>query len=246
MKRSFSLAVLLAALLLTWPAAAADKKAAKKSDPAAKATSPQDYQALADAHTVAGKLLAVGGSDKSLSLRVEYPVLQPSPNAGKGHGKGLRHLLREQREIMRTRNPLVRAAKLQQLEAQILNQEARALNGAFKVAREHKDFDLDSTADVVVRYLEPPAQYDDKGYPKKYTAAELKEMKGKNPDLPGYQADFDKLVPGQTVRVTLARPKDDKAKDKDATADDKKPQVSMIVIVTDAPLSDAPAKGKKK
>jgi hypothetical protein len=245
MRRSVGPVGLLAALVLAWPAAAADKKD-KKNDPAAKATTPQDYQALADAHTVTGKLTSVGGSDKSIGLRVEYQVLQPNPHANKGSTRNVQHLLHEQQEILRTRNPLVRAARLQQLEARILNQEAKAVNSALKVAREHKEFDLDSTDKVTVRYLEPPAQYDDKGFPKKYTAAELKELKGNNSDLPGYAAEFDKLLPGQTVRVTLARPKADKEKNKDAAAGDSKPQVSMIVIVAEAPTSDPPAKGKKK
>src|SRR5262249_33902089 len=126
---------------------------------------------------------------------------------------------------------------MQQLEAQILTQELRSV----KVVTEHKEFDLASTANVVVRLLELPVQYDDKGYLKKYTAAELKELKGKNPDLPGYAADFSRLQTGQTVQVTLVR-----AKGKDEP-DDKKPQVSTIVIVAEAPQIDrATPKEKKK
>jgi hypothetical protein len=241
MKRRFGPAGLLTVLLVALPAFAADKK----KDAGAKDTNPADYQALADAHTVTGKLLSVGGSDKSLSLRVDYQLLQPNPNAAKGQAHGMQHLLREQQQIMRTRNPWVRAQKLQQFENDVIRQQGRAVNQAFKVVSEHKDFDLESTAEVAVRYLEPPEQYDDKGNLKKYTAAELKELKGKNPDLPGYAADFDKLAPGQTVRVTLAKPKADKDKPKDKDApDDKKPLVSMVVIVADAPAADPP-KGKK-
>jgi len=132
---------------------------------------------------------------------------------------------------------------MQQLEADILFQQTRAINRSFKIVNEHKEFDLTSRDKVIVRLLELPAEYDDKGNLKKYSAAELKELKGKNPDLPGYTADFSKLQVGQTVRVTLAKPKP--AKDKEAT-DDKKPQVSMIVIVAEAPQTDSPkTKGKK-
>jgi hypothetical protein len=242
MTRRFGPAGLLTVLLVAIPAFAADKK----TDSAAKEPSAADYQALADAHTVTGKLLSVGGSDKSLNLRVDYQVLQPNPNGAKGQANGMQHLLREQQQILRTRNPWVRAQKLQQFEIDVIRQQGRAVNQAFKVVSEHKDFDLQSTPEVAVRYLEPPAQYDDKGNLKKYTAAKLKEMKGKNPDLPGYAADFDKLAPGQTVRVSLAKPKADKDKPKDKDApDDKKPLVSMVVIVADAPQADAPAKEKK-
>jgi hypothetical protein len=241
MPRSGFIAMSVALVLLT-PTFAADKK---KGDPTARPTTAQDYQALTDAHVATGKLVSVGGSDKSLSLRIEYPVLQQNPHTARGTARSAQHILNEQQEILRMRNPLQRAARLQQLEAQVLNLETKALNSV-KVTREHKDFDLESTVEVKVRYQDPPAQYDDKGNIKKYTAAELKEMKGPNANLPGYTADFDKLTPGQTVKVTLAKPKADKEKDKDAAANDKKPQVSMVVIVAEAPLSDpAPPKGKK-
>jgi hypothetical protein len=242
MKRGF-VGVGLLALLLVWPAVAADKKNAPA--PAKDATA-NDYQALADAHTAVGKLVSVGGSDKSLNFRIEYQVLELNPNAPKGSTNNLLHLLHEQQQLMRTHNPLLRAVKLQQYEVQVLAQQTKAINKAFKVTKEQKDFDLASTPNVAVRYLEMPQEYDEKGNLKKYTAAELKELKGKNPDLPGYEADFDKLTPGQTVKVTLAKPKPAKDKEKDAAADDKKPQVSMIVILADAPQTDAPAKGKKK
>ncbi len=232
---------LLTIALFALPAPAADKK----KDPGAQTTTDADYQALLDAKTVTGKLLSVGGTDKSLSLRVDYQILEPKPNAGKGQGKAMQHLLHEQQAIMRTRNPWVRAQKLQQFETDVIRQQSRAVNSAFKVVGEHKDFDLDSSPTVVVRQAELPAQYDDKGNLKKYTAAELKELKGKNPDLPGYTAEFDNLTVGQTVRVTLAKPKADKDKPKDKDApEDKRPVVSMIVIVADAPQADAP-KGKK-
>jgi hypothetical protein len=242
MKRRFISAGLLTALLLAAPALAADKK----KDTAVQNANPGDYQALADAHTVTGKLLSVNPTDKTLSLRVDYPVLEPNPKGAKDNNKRVQHLLREQQAIMRTRNPLVRALKLQQFEVDVLNQQTQAVNKAFKVVNEHKEFDLTTTAKVVVRFLEPPVVYDDKGNLKKYTAAELKELKGKNPDLPGYTADFSNLQTGQTVRVTLVMPKPAKDKDKDAP-DDKKPQVSMIVIVADAPMTDStPTKGKDK
>ena len=242
MKLHFGPAGLLTALLLACPAVAADKK----PDPAAKDATPRDYLALADAHTVSGKLLSVGSSDKSLSLRVDYQVAQLNPNGVKSADAGLQRVLREQQHACQTRNPLRRAQQLQRLQADILKLQAQGLKNAFKVVNEHKEFDLESAPEVVVRRLELPAEYDDKGNLKKYTAAELKELKGKNPDLPGYTATFDELRAGQTVRVTLAKPKadKDKPKDKDA-ADDKKPQVSMIVIVADAPADTPAPKGKK-
>jgi hypothetical protein len=234
---------LLAALILTWPLFAADKK---NTPPPKDTAGANDYQALADAHSAIGKLVSVGGTDKTLGLRIDYQMLQPNPNAGKSNNNSVQHLLQKQQQVLRTRNPFQRAVRMQQLEVQLLKEQTQAVNNAFKVVRDHKEFDLATTPEVAVRYLEPPVLYDDKGNLKKYTAAELKEMKGKNPDLPGYTAEFDKLQAGQTVRVTLAKPKANKEKDKEAAADDTKPQVSMVVVIAEAPLTDTPApKGKK-
>jgi hypothetical protein len=240
MKRCTGPTALLAVLVLSCPGIAADKK----NDPAAKGANAKDYQALADAHTVTGKVNSVGGSDKSLSLRVDYQVVQPNPAAARNNNAALQRILRDEEQILRTRNPLRRFQEMERLQAEIVKLQAQGLKNAYKVVNQHKDFDLESGPDVVVRRLEPPVEYDDKGNAKKRTAAELKELKGKNPDLPGYNATFDDLRIGQVVRVTLARPKadKDKPKDKDA-ADDKKPQVSMIVILTDPPAPKP--KGKK-
>ena len=41
------------------------------------------------------------------------------------------------------------------------------------------------------------------GAVRKYTAVELKELKGPNPDLPGYQGEFGELKAGQLVRGPL-------------------------------------------
>jgi hypothetical protein len=245
-------AALLAVLALVLPALAADKKGDKKDEASANDATAKGYQALAEAHTATGKLISVGASDKSLGLRVQYSILEPNPNAKVGNNN-LAHLYHQQQSIMNAHNPLQRALRLQQLEAEIARQQAQTVNSAYKVIAEHKDFDLQSTPEVVVRYLELPKEYDDKGYPKKYTAAELKEMKGDNPDLPGYKADFDKLRPGQTVRVTLTKPKADPPKDKDKekpkgkdVAEDKKPQVARIIILVDAPEESKPAAKPKK
>ena len=90
-------------------------------------------------------------------------------------------------------------------------------------------------------------QFDDKGNPKQYTKDELKALKGKDSDLPGYESTLDTLKIGDTVKVTLAAPKTDK-KDADKDADpktDAKPSnaVTRIVIISE-PTGDN-VKGKK-
>jgi hypothetical protein len=58
--------------------------------------------------------------------------------------------------------------------------------------------------DVVVRRYRLPTR-DESGQPKKYTAEELKELKGDDPKLIGYNASYSDLQVGQTCRVTLCR-----------------------------------------
>jgi hypothetical protein len=86
----------------------------------------------------------------------------------------------------------------------------------------HIDYQLEPTADMVVRLLNPPLQYDDKGSPKKYTAAELKEMKGDNPKLVGYNGAVTDLKTGLQVKVYVVKdppPTKEDAKKDEAKAD---------------------------
>jgi hypothetical protein len=76
--------------------------------------------------------------------------------------------------------------------------------------------------DVKIRTKNPPVAYDDKGNKKKYTAKELKELKGDS-KLPGYTAEFNDLKQNQVVEVSLVRKKSDKG---------KQPLANVIMIVT--------------
>jgi hypothetical protein len=77
--------------------------------------------------------------------------------------------------------------------------------------------------DVKVRTKNPPVAYDDKGNKKKYTAKELKELKGDS-KLPGYSAEFNDLKQNQVVEVSLVRKKSDKGS--------KQPLASVVLIIS--------------
>jgi hypothetical protein len=66
-----------------------------------------------------------------------------------------------------------------------------------------QDFEFDVDDDVAIRRQQPLPAYDDKGQPRKYTTAELKELKGPDASVPGYPADFTDLKPGRTVTLYL-------------------------------------------
>lgn len=67
--------------------------------------------------------------------------------------------------------------------------------------------DFQAAPDYKVRVLELPVEFDDKGKPRKRTQAELKELKGKDRNLPGYEAKKEELNTGALVKITLVRPK---------------------------------------
>ncbi len=113
----------------------------------------------------------------------------------------------------------------------------------FHVKQITKDIELQTTDDFKVRMLQPPVDFDDKGKPKKYTSKELQDLKGPDPKLPGFMADFDSLKPNQLVKVYLAKRKDapaplvskPKVKNKDdlenLPEDKSMPEATMVVIL---------------
>jgi hypothetical protein len=75
------------------------------------------------------------------------------------------------------------------------------------------DYEFNVLADVKVRLLHPPLEFDDKGRPKKLDSEESKKRKGDTPAeqrLPGIKSDFNVLKPGDVVQVTFSRPKNPK------------------------------------
>jgi hypothetical protein len=145
----------------------------------------------------------------------------------------------------------------------LFNQAAANVAANTKLASGYKEFNMETVDDPVVRRLNPPFEYDDKGNVKKYTKEELDKLKGKDKNLVGYEAKVEDLQAGQIVRVYFAKPKAKPKEDKDAPKEapkvddkDKKaddmppdpPQVRLILILADADPSaaDNPQPKKKK
>ena len=114
----------------------------------------------------------------------------------------------------------------------------------FRIGQVLRDVELQPSDDMKVRILQPPADFDEKGRPKRYTAKELKEMKGDDPKLPGYTADFDSLKADQIVKVYLGTRKEakgaakPKARKKGKEAEENaeaghKPEITMVVIIAE-------------
>jgi hypothetical protein len=235
-------------LLFAVPVLAADKKDAS--------TTQQDYNQLATLNEITGKLASFDSTAKTITIEVDYQVLEPNPKANNVAGNvHLAHLLQQQQHAMHIKNPIQRAMHMQRIMQEAAVTQARMEANAFKIVNEHKDFDIQGGDNAKVRLQDLPTRLDEKGNPKPYTADEKKDLKGTDSKLPGYNAEWTDLKVGQIVKVTLSKhhddPKDkdakdnndnkDKAKPKDAP----KPEASVILIVKDvADNADGGKKGK--
>jgi hypothetical protein len=226
---------------------------------------------------IAGQVVSLPDSDRMMTVAVTYPQVVPNPKfkGAPNVQRQYNHVLQLQAQLNnpKNRNRAHTMQQMQQALVQLQTQLVQAQMNAVKVTNVTANVDFQVAEDVKVRTAQPPVAFDDKGNIKKYTREELKELKGKDPSLPGYESSPDALKVGQVVQVTLAahhtpktaaseKAKDaDKEKEKDAdkpkevakdapkVADkdkdhEKKMQVRLIVILDDGSSSDT-SKTKK-
>jgi hypothetical protein len=222
---------------------AKDKK--KKDDPAEPKTKPEKVSYGAQFLAKLTKIEGTSQQEFTVQLTIRY--LEPNLQAQANLLQKQQRLLLRQRQIMLTRNPIVR----QQLLLQLIQDAQQGQQNLYNIKEIKKDIDLRAAEDMKVRTMKPPLEYDDKGNVKKYTAQELKELRGKG-NLPGYTADFDSLREGQIVKVYLAKPKakpkkkvdkkDKKGKkdkkdmdDEDEELEQPKPEAVMVVVIKEPP-----------
>ena len=226
----FGTAVLCGCLSVL-PAAAADNNVKKDADGGTMA--PGDYT---------GKLVSVPGSDGMFTVNVESDHFKPNPNENRQATRDQQQVARLQTDLANARNPKEYAQRLQRLANDLQRIQADSLKPNGKVVKEYKEVDFHAADGVKVRTLNPPTKFDDKGNPKVYTKEELKELKGKDADLPGYEAKAEDLKVNDTVKVTLARPKPAKKDDDAKDADVKKGNEATVIVV----VSEDQGGGKKK
>jgi hypothetical protein len=207
------------------------------ADPPKAGDKPDQGPKLVPLGEMTGVLKSTGGSEAGLTLHVTLKYVEANAGAEVALLRDQQELLLRQRQIMMTRNPVWRQQAMIALvqEAQRMQQDKQNL---FRVKQIEKDVEIQPADEMRIRSLHPPVAFDEKGNPKKYTAQELKEMRGDG-KLPGYAAELTGLQDGQVVTVHLARkkdaakPKDPKDKDKKDPPADEKPLATMIVIVAD-------------
>lgn len=223
--------------LLVLPAVAQDKKKPdvdkdKDKDKDEVKVIGDSKKKLVSAGKLVGKLTQVEGTTKFLTLQVTAKIQVPNPDALRNSATYQRQLA----EASLDRNPVNRQRRLAEIQYNMARNQANL----YSVKEHHHKVELQAADDMKVRIFNLPVEFDDKGKPRKYTAKELSDLKGPDPKLPGYAAEYENLRAGQEVEVTFLRPKTvarpkSKDKDRDLVAEDERLKATLIVILRDPP-----------
>ncbi len=95
-----------------------------------------------------------------------------------------------------------RVAEVVRLRGEILQAQANL----YTVEDHELDLEASLSDDTIFRLSQPPAKFDDKGNVQKYTAKELKELRGPA-DLPGYKGERDDVRVNTWILVNVVRKK---------------------------------------
>jgi hypothetical protein len=229
MRRVVSLVAALAvpAMMLGGSLVAADKK-------------DKDLDKAADqwikSGTITGKVMAVYEDKRRIRLQITTVTPKLNPSAVSG--------------MMQAQAAMAQASRSRNIRGmmQAQQQMMQHQQNLYTLDKQSKEIEFQAIDDVVVRTAKPREAFDEKGRIKKFTAAELKELKGPNPRVPGYKAEFGDLTADQILKLTIVRkkgtpppkvkPRAKKGKDDDnldAELLDDTPQVSFVMILADPP-----------
>ncbi len=258
---------LLALFSLTLTAPAQDKKKNKDD----KTPPPIDADNLAPADYF-GTIGSIPDSNGNFVVTLEIPHLVLKAGAAKSNSNNqLQAVIKEQAHVAQLQTKLTNAKNEKeqgkaysdlakattQLETKLAQAIAKGAPNPFKVQVETKDFTFHAAPNYKVRWAKLPTAFDEKGNPKTYTDEEIKELRGTDKNLPGYEAKTDDLSSGQKIRVTLAvaptkkkvetasKESTDKA-ETSPSPPDPKTQVKVIVIVEDSDSTTTKPAGKDK
>jgi hypothetical protein len=126
----------------------------------------------------------------------------------------------------------------------------RPNTGGISIQTDHTEYELPIKDKAPIRkmYFASGGDFDEKGNPKAApTAAEKAKLKG-DPNLPGYIAQPDELVPNTVVKLKLEAPKKSSTAKKDEDPDlASRPSVKMIIAMSepkDTKMNNAPPRKK--
>jgi hypothetical protein len=207
-------------LLLTTASPADDKPPADKDPPADR---------LVPVGSALGVLQGAPTTDGLLTVRVTLRSIEPNVQAQANLLRDEQQILSRIQSASQIRNPLQRQQEFGNILRDAQNLQGRQKD-LFTVKETQTNVEVLLTDDTKVRTARPPAAFDDKGNPKKYTDAELKELKGDD-NLPGFPADKGALRQGRVVLVAAAVTRDAAAAAKGKDAPDVKPVATVILVV---------------
>ena len=216
------------------------KKDADKDKPDAKkdADKEKKEETFSEKYTklpaLSGKVSEVNESAKSIKVDVTIEISKPNL----GEMQALAQANAQLAQAYAQRN----YGAIPGIEQQIYQHKAHQTN----IEKQTKNVEYTTVDDVKVRLEEPPTAFDDKGKVKKWTAKELRELKGnpKDPDykLPGYPGAFSDIHQGSMVTITPVKSRNaahhtgPKPKDADPAADKENlPEAGIILILPDPP-----------
>jgi hypothetical protein len=212
-----------AVLVLTLAhASGADEKQPAPLKPEAKAAKDK----LIAAGEVAGKLIDLNRDERRLTVQVHLRYIVPNPDGIAAQ----QQLQQDYADALQIEDPTERFQRLREIQIALVQNQPNLV----MLKEEQHDVPVQFADEVRVRLLTLPLAFDNKGKPRKYTAEELKELKGKE-NLVGYRGELDDLRVNQLVRVYLVRKVPAKPDPAARLVDPPQPQAASIVIVAEPP-----------
>jgi hypothetical protein len=213
----FGLGLGIVLLLVSWSVADDTKGTSTKKEPPRKAAREKPIKT--DFFT--GKLIRVEGAQRTLAVRVTAKI--PQENTG-----AAQNIANLKLQLLSSRDPNT----IRSITAQMAQNQATLINYKDK----SKDVEIEVADNLKIRTLIEPVEYDDKGKPRRLTTKERAELKGPDPKLPGYEADFDNLKVDQTVTVYVPQKKSTgKSKLKDLVFDNKEKLKAVMIVILKEP-----------
>ena len=222
MLRLVRLLTLVPALMMVLPLFGADKAL----NPDKPSESPAVRAKLLQGDFLQGKLTSIEGEgdDKTYILEVNQKA------------KGVNAQMKQKYEDLTKQWQAAVQAKNNGQAQQVAQQMQETAAKYYEMVDVPYEFALKSDKDLIVRRQKLPPKEPEEGKPAKYTEEELKALKGDDPKVPGYKAEFKDLDKDIPVKVYLDKskikaPAKDKKKDKDEPDEIVLYHVRMFVIL---------------
>jgi hypothetical protein len=216
--RNLGLALVLAFTAAVLSAADAPKGSGSVTPPSQGSGSVSD-PGFVTTNILIGQLNNLNVEARTFTLNVKTQTPVPNQNAQNDLARAQQDLQRAQQDYNNAqtiRDPKQRAQKINDAQNRA-NDATNRINTAkgnlVKVEEKSQDVQMQMTDDMVVRTLNLPVFFDDKGNPRKPTDDELKELM-QPPGFPGYKAALSDLANGQNVEVFIGHKKGETAQPK--------------------------------